>query len=135
MIHFEILQSPDLNVRTSFQYHKNEIYLGSESPDLSIADPGLLKSHLLIEIPEKDLLVHPQKEVTSYLLNGKRTTSIRKVKSGDIVTIGNTVIKIISFALTDKPSKKDILNKKLAELLEQDSLRLPVIEKVTKMMK
>ncbi|HXH73364.1 MAG TPA: FHA domain-containing protein [Bacteriovoracaceae bacterium] len=135
MIHFEIIQSPDLNVKTSFQYHKNEVYIGSESADLSIADPGLLSSHLMIEIPEKELLVHPQKEVSFYLINGKRTTSIRKIKAGDTITIGNTVIKIIAFALTERPSKKEILNQKLATLIEKGSHRLPVIERVTKLMK
>jgi hypothetical protein len=59
MIHLEIIQCPDLNVKSTFKYFKNELYLGSGSPDLSINDPSLQANHLLIEIPEKDLLAHP----------------------------------------------------------------------------
>jgi hypothetical protein len=135
MIHFEIIQSPDSNVIMSFQFHKNEVYIGSKSSDLVIADTHLNPKHLLIEIPENHLLVHPQKDVEFYLLNGKRTTSIRRIKAGDMISIGNTVMKIIAYETTLRSSKKDILNKKLAKLIEQESLRLPIIEQLTKLMK
>lgn len=135
MIHFEIIQSPDLNVKTTFQYFKNEIYLGSNALDLTIVDPGIKASHLLIEVPERDLLIHPQKDVEYYLLNGKRSTAIRKIKAGDTITFGNTTLKIIAFEHTIRASKKEILNEKLAQLIEQGSGRLPVIEKITRMTK
>ncbi len=135
MIHFEIVDSPDPNVKTFFKYFKNEIYLGKQGQDLSIDDPALMSSHVLIEVPEKDLLIHPQKGVEYYLLNGKRTTSIRKLKLNDIITIGNTVIKIIEFKLTDSPSRKKILTDKLNQLIEQNSARLSVIEKVSRLVK
>lgn len=135
MIHFEIIQSPDLNVKTSFQYFKNEVYIGSKALDLAIADPGIRDCHLLIEVPEKDLLVHPQKDVEFYLINGKRATTIRKIKTGDTVTFGNTTLKIIAFEHTFRASKKDILNEKLAQLIEQQSRRISVIEMITRMTK
>lgn len=135
MIHIEITESPDHNVRTTFQYFKNEIYLGSHGHDLSIDDPGLLSSHVLIEVPEKELLIHPQSGVEFYLLNGKRTTSIRKLKPKDTVTIGNTTIKVIAFEPTELPTKKEILTEKINKLMEQDSARLPVIEKVSRLAK
>lgn len=86
MIHFEITQSPDLNVLTSFRFMKNEIYLGRRAHDLSISDLALKNIHLLLEIPETELLIHPQKDVDHYLINGKRATSIRKLKIGDTVS-------------------------------------------------
>jgi hypothetical protein len=37
--------------------------------------------------------------------------------------------------MTELPSKKELLNAKLAKLIETSSARLPAIEKVSKMMK
>lgn len=135
MIHFEITDSPDLNVKTDFKFHRNEVYLGRKADDLCIADSHLQESHLLIEVPEKDLLIHPQRGVEFYLLNGKRSTSIRRAKAGDVITIGNTSIKILAFQHEEIASKKDVLKQKLDHLLEVNSPRLGVIEKITELMK
>ncbi len=135
MIQFEVIQSPDLNVLTSFKFHKNDVYLGSSAGDLVIRDPSLSKSHLMLEVIEGEFLVHPQKDVLFYLINGKRSTSIRKIKIQDTITIGTTQIKILAFSWTEKKSKKSILNEKLSALMDNDSPRLTVIEKLTKMMK
>lgn len=135
MIHFEIIDGPDSNVLTDFKFHKNEIYLGRKADDLCILDSELKDSHLLIEIPEKDLLVHPQKDVDHYLLNGKRSTSIRRIKVGDVIRIGKTSIKILGFEREEILTKKDILEQKLTRLVEQGSPRLGIIEKLTQLMK
>ncbi len=135
MIHFEITEGPDLNARSSYRYEKNEVYLGSDSFDLCINDPSLKHSHLLLEIPQNDLLAHPQKDVEFYLINGKRATSIRKIKSGDNLTIGSTTIKILEYGLTLHVSKKDLLNAKLDNLIEQGSSRFPLIKHLGKLAK
>lgn len=135
MIHLEILTGPDRNTLGSFQYFQNEIYLGKTSGDLHVQDSQLKDSHLMIEVVEKDLIVHPQKDVEFYLIDGKRSSSIRKVKTGQKLTIGGTTIKIVGFEFTEMPSKKVILDTKLAQLAEQNSPRLVVIEKLAKMMK
>jgi hypothetical protein len=135
MINFEIIESPDANVKTSYKYFKNDLYLGRELGDLLIQDPNLLPSQLMIEILEEELLVHPQKGVESYLLNGKRATSIRKVKVGDTIGFGKTVLKILDFSLTPDRTKKTFLNNKLSSMIEKESPRLTVIEKISQMMK
>lgn len=135
MIHLEILIGPDKNALGSFQYFQNEIYLGKTSGDLHVQDSQLKDIHLMIEVVEKDLIVHPQKSVEFYLIDGKRSSSIRKVKAGQKLTIGGTTIKIVGFEFTEMPSKKAILDTKLAQLAEQNSPRLVVIEKLAKMMK
>jgi hypothetical protein len=135
MIQFEVIKSPDSNVIASFKFHRNDVYLGSSAGDLVIRDPALSKSHLMLEVVEGEFLVHPQKDVPFYLINGKRATSIRKIKAQDTLTIGGTQLKILAFSWTQAISKKAILNEKLNELMSSDSLRLPVIEKLSKMMK
>ena len=89
----------------------------------------------MIEVVEKDLIIHPQKGVESYLIDGKRSSSIRKIKSGQVITIGSTKFKVLSFEETPVSSKKKILDEKLNRLLEANSPRLVVIEKLAKIMK
>lgn len=135
MIHLEITESPDNNVLSEFRYFQNQIYLGRSSGDLWIQDNELLPSHIMLEVIGNDLLVHPQKGVEFYLLNGKRATNIRKLRLNDKIVIGKTQIKIAGFSETIRESKKDILNQKLNALIEENSARLPVIESLTKLMK
>ncbi len=135
MIKFSITESPDQEVLSTFEYFHNLIYIGRKTGNLTIHDPALHGTHLLIEVVGEDMIVHPQKEVEFYLINGKRATTPRKVKLNDMVKIGNTTIKLIAFQETPVTSKKATLNKKLDHLIEENSHRLPVIEALSKLSK
>jgi hypothetical protein len=135
MIHLEIISSPDSNILTQFQFFQNEVYLGRNSGNLHIQDPALLGSQVMVEVVEKDLIIHPQKGVESYLIDGKRSSTIRKIKSGQIITIGTTSFKVLGFEETQNQSKKQILDKKLNKLVEENSPRLSIIEQLANLMK
>ncbi|MGE3609439.1 MAG: hypothetical protein AB7I27_07615 [Bacteriovoracaceae bacterium] len=135
MIQFEVVQSPDLNAKSVFQFYKNQVYLGKNSGDLHIQDLKLQGLHLLIEVIQNDLIIHPQKNVEHYLINGKRTTTVRKIKVNDVIGLGNTLIKILSFENTPLLSKKAILDRKLSDLAIKNSPKMGLIEKLTKLMK
>lgn len=135
MIEFKILQGPDENVISSYKFFQNQIYLGRTSGDLQINDNNLYQSHAMLEVIGKELLIHPQRGVEFYLINGKRASTVRKLKIGDQVTLGETIFKVISFQETETVSKKNILNSRLNELIEEGSSRLSVIEALTKLMK
>jgi hypothetical protein len=135
MIHLEIISSPDSNILTQFQFFQNELYLGRNSGNLHIQDPALLGSHVMVEVVEKDLIIHPQKGVEFYLIDGKRSSTIRKIKTGQIITIGTTTFKVVNFEETQNRTKKQILDEKLNQLVEENSPRLAVIEKLANLMK
>ncbi len=135
MIHLEIINSPDKNILSDFQFFQNEVYLGRSSGNLFINDPELNKSHVMVEVVEKDLIIHPQKGVESYLIDGKRASNIRKIKAGQIITVGKTTFKVLSFEVTELQNKKRILDEKLAKLIDSNSPRLVVIEKLAKLAK
>jgi ASC-1-like (ASCH) protein len=135
MIHLEIINSPDKNILSDFQFFQNEVYLGRSSGNLFINDPELNKSHVMVEVVEKDLIIHPQKGVESYLIDGKRASNIRKIKAGQIITVGKTTFKVLSFEVTEFQNKKKILDEKLGKLIESNSPRLVVIEKLAKLTK
>lgn len=135
MIQFEITESPDQDVVGDYHLFKNEIYLGTLLTDIIIKDPEIRKSHAFIEVVENVLLFHPQKDVSFYLLNGKRAMTIRKLKAGDVIQIGKTKIKIIGFNFSANPSRKEILDNKLQQFMNQQDARLEVIEKLGQLMK
>lgn len=135
MIHLEILSGPDRNALGNFHYFQNEIYLGRTSGDLRLQDQQLNESHLMIEVVEKDLIIHPQKNVEFYLIDGKRASTIRKIRAGQTLTIGGTTLKIVNFEFINMPSKKAILDTKLAKLADESSPHLVVIEQLAKLMK
>ena len=135
MVQFEITKSPDPNVKNNFKFMSNSLMIGKKIGDLIIADTDLKESHVIIEVVGTDLLLHPQRDVEFFLINGKRATSIRKLRAGEEVTIGNTVLKIIGFEETTILTKKVILGDKLAALVDSDSCRLPVIDKLSKLSK
>ena len=135
MIKFEITESPDQEVLSTFEYFHNLIYIGRTDGNLTILDPGLLRSHIVIEVVEGEVIVHPQKEVDHYLINGKRTTTPRKIRLNDKVSFGKTTLKLLAFEETAPVSKKNTLNQKLEALIEAGSHKLPVIEGLSKLSK
>lgn len=135
MIHFDIIKSPDENVLTTFKFFQNQIYIGTTNGDLWIDDPEIKSSHAMLEVIQKDLIMHPQKDVEFYLINGKRASTVRKIKINDELTFGKTIIKVIGFEETLKESKKEILDKKLQNLLRENSPKLGLIEHLTQKMK
>jgi hypothetical protein len=135
MIKFQIIESPDQEVLSTFEYFHNLIYIGRTTGNITIHDPELLRSHLVIEVVGPDVIVHPQKDVEFYLINGKRATTPRKIRASDTLTFGKTTMKILAFEETSPFSKKNVLNRKLDALIESGSHKLPVIEALSKMSK
>jgi hypothetical protein len=135
MIQFDISKSPDQNVLHRFQFFQNMIYIGKHAEHLHINDPALADIHVMIEVVDKDLLIHPQKDIGSYLIDGKRASNVRKIRSGQSICIGSTELKIVSFEFTNFSSKKEILDHKLSQLIESDSPRMQVIEQLANLMK
>jgi hypothetical protein len=135
MIEIEFIDTPDHRIKENFIFHQNEIYLGRRGENFFILDPELKDSHMLIEIIENELIIHPQSGVEFYLIDGKRASTIRKIKTQQKITIGKTTFKINKFEATNFPSKKFLLDSKLALLMEKDDVKLNSIEILAKAMK
>jgi hypothetical protein len=135
MIEFEIIRSPDLDIQQKYSLYYNQIIIGRNRGHALIKDNQLLDSHLMLEVIENDLILHPQPGVSHYLLDGKRATNVRKIKVGQKITIGDTEFVIKDFKETVFKTKKMILDEKLAHLMEIDSPQLAIIEEIAEMMK
>lgn len=135
MIKFEITESPDHEVKGTFEYFQNLITLGAKSANLTIHDPVLGNFQVMLEVVSGDALVHPLAGMEFYLLNGKRATAPRKIKAGDTVSFGGTTLRLLSFEETFPFSKKNTLNQKLQALVESNSEKLPLIEALSRLSK
>jgi hypothetical protein len=135
MIQFEIIKSPDRDIQKDFIFFHNEIFFGHSKGHVRINDAQISSTHIMIEIIENELILHPQLGVDHYLIDGKRATSVRKLRIGQSITIGETEFKIKDFKYTEFKSKKTILDEKLAHLIEQESSKLIIIEDLAGMMK
>jgi hypothetical protein len=135
MIQFEIIKSPDRDIQKDFIFFHNEIFFGLSKGHVRINDAQISSTHIMIEIIENELILHPQLGVDHYLIDGKRATSVRKLRIGQSITIGETEFKIKDFKYTEFKSKKTILDEKLAHLIEQESSKLIIIEDLAGMMK
>lgn len=135
MIEIQLIDGPDEKVKGTYKFFQNQVYLGRRGSTMHIQDPALAESHLMIEVVEGDLIVHPQAGVEFYLIDGKRAASIRKIRPGQVLTIGRTQLAILSFEQTNFATKKSILDAKLAQLIEQNDLKLNAIEVLAKAMK
>jgi hypothetical protein len=133
MIYIEFIQSPDLNIINSFKYFQNQIYIGRDNGNLCIEDPEIYSIHIMMEVVNSDLIIHPEKDIPFYLINGKRASSIRKLQINDCITIGKTIFRILDFSETLIETKQQILDKKLNTLISENSLCISVIETLTKL--
>ena len=134
MIQIECLNSPDINALGIYEYQQNMIYVGRKNTDLLLQDLSWPADAMMFEVVEDQFYIHPQKDLSFFLVNGKRSTGVKKIKRQDIITIGETQIKLIDFLSTEFISKKQTLDKKLKELVETNSPKLSIVRKLTEIM-
>lgn len=131
MIHIEIIKSKNNDQIGDYQFQKNLIYIGSNiSSDLYFDDPSIMANHLFIEIVDHKLIIHPNKKLNFFLLDGKRTTSMRFLKINQIVNINDCEFKIKNFRYSHYQSLRDLLNSKTDELITQKSPKIELISKI-----
>jgi len=105
MISIEITNSPDKDMNGIHSFYFDEIVIGSKlSCSLVINDNSLEKKHITLKVNESQVFCAPISKSTYYLSNGKKISGRKLHKAGDIITIGSTDIKIISFEDSTKES-------------------------------
>jgi hypothetical protein len=131
MIHLEITKSNNSDHLGEYQFHKDLIYIGSNlSADIYLPEKEILTNHLFIEVVEGKLLVHPSREADFFLVDGKRTTSVRYIKINQKISVGETEILIKSFSVSPMVSLREKLNEKTDQLINAKSDMLDLIAKL-----
>ncbi|MBN8554806.1 MAG: FHA domain-containing protein [Deltaproteobacteria bacterium] len=92
-VELEILSGPDEGKTIKFK--KSHITLGRSDADLVLLDLDISRSHSLIEVLGKNsVFVRDLNSTNGTLLNGKKIQS-EKIKTGDVLTLGNTKVKVL----------------------------------------
>lgn len=134
MIEIEIYGSKDSQRNTLFTTNKNLIYIGSnKNSDIYLPDDSIKSNHLFLEIVEDKLIIHPNKNIDFYLVNSKRTTIFKELKTGDILTIENIKFTIKNFIKTQYQETRDFLNSKTEELRKNDVEYLKEVARIKKL--
>ncbi len=134
MIKIECLSSPDLNATGIYDFGQNMIYIGRTNTDITLIDLAWPQNAMVLEVIDEQFFVHPQKDLEFFLVNGKRCTGVKKIKRNDLITLGETVFKLVDFSESHFKSKKQILDEKLGQLVSSNDPKLNIIRKLTEVM-
>lgn len=133
MIKLEVLDCPNSDYLGEYTFYKNLLYVGSSiDADLCVEDLKVKSLHLIIEVVEEQLLAHLGKTAEVFWVNGKRSGKLKFLASGDELTLGETTLKVVSFAQTKIETKRDALNKNTEELIRDKSPLLAYIKELQK---
>lgn len=129
MLKIKILNSPDSEILGERETFKNLISIGNQIGDLIIRDPDIVDYHLSFECNPDGLILHLNKDISHFHLNGKKTSGIISINNSDQIKIGATTFEIIDFSHTPKYSRKEQLETAIQKLIAQDA---PVLEVLAK---
>lgn len=131
MISIEVLKSKNSDQLSETIFYKNIIYIGcGPQEDVLIEDKRVKKNLFFIEVVENKLLIHPHKELDYFLIDGKRTTSVKYIQVNQIIGVYDFEFKINNFIYTDFNDLKTLLNNKTDELIESNSDKIELISQI-----
>lgn len=102
MINFEILNSSDTEFNGTYLNHFDSFLVGSSHrADIVIEDPSINPLHLSLEVKEETIICRSYEKEFSFLVNNKKYSGTKVLKCQDVLSIGETSIRILNFALSE----------------------------------
>lgn len=127
MIHFQIIDSPDLLSIGDYNFSLQHITIGrSLGQTLPIDDSSIEKEHLILKTTMKQLIVSSEAE---FLVNNKMVKGTINLKLNDKIQIGQTLIQIINFDFKHSLDP-NLYHETLRKVGESDPQLLMLIEKL-----
>jgi hypothetical protein len=115
MIAIEIIACPDSDYLGLWRFHANSLEVGDRQGDIRLPECGLPASALQIRLEDGEVVAEPTKDLAFWHLNGKRATLPRRLKPLDEFVIGNVRARLVETKWEAEESKKEILDRRLAE--------------------
>ncbi len=129
MIQFEILKSIDQKRQGTYIFHKDFISLGKSVYDDALFDQeSLIENHFFLIIEKDSLMVHLNEKTPYILINGKRTTASKRLKSNDKIEAGSIELKILSFSNENDKGRKEYLNQRVEEIKKTSPELIPILQ-------
>ena len=107
MIKVKITHCPNFDAIDEYEFFYDKVYVGSKEQDIIIKGECFQEKTLMMEAQESGLKLSLSNQKHSFKVNGKSIMGERIAKPGDIISIGETNILILSYAVTET----DILDK------------------------
>lgn len=121
MINLEIIAANDPADIGNYPYEFDSVYIGSSKrADIQIIDYSIPHKFLTIKCIENQLIVQNENHSLYYFVNNKKMSGARKLKRGDVITIGTLQIKILDFKKTEPEENLE----QFYHQLEKDSSEL-----------
>lgn len=118
----EVLKSPDPDlILGELKLFFEKIRIGRNVGEILIDDKLLKSPHLILELNDHGLFVEPTQQDLYYLVNHKRIKGRKFLGPGDILSIGESDIKITNYIFDKDLSQKEMIKSNLKLLLEEDS--------------
>ncbi len=131
MIELELIQCPDNDFLGTYIIFKDFIHIGSNmDADIRVKDAQLKPNHLVIEIIDAQLRATLNLDEGYFLVDGKRTTSLKFLNIGQTFEIGKSRFIVKQFSSQKIVTKREVLNQNTDELIKESSPLLNYIKKL-----
>ncbi|MCO4753917.1 MAG: hypothetical protein KC478_05520 [Bacteriovoracaceae bacterium] len=131
MIELEIIHCPNNDFLGTYRIFKDLFHIGSNlSAELRVKDNAIMANHLIIDIEEDRLRATLNLDDGFFLVDGKRTTSLKYLNIGSSFEVGNTRFLVKQFSAQKIVTKRETLNKNTDELIKEKSPLLSYIKKL-----
>ena len=132
MIEFEIHSSPDESASGNHKLIRDEITIGSSKrADVIIYDRDLKGVEATLYIIDNKCTLSGN-DLNIFHVNGKKFTGNKNIKQNDIVKLGNTTFKIISFKSIASSELKHKLTTRYKDILRTDKYLSDILYELEK---
>lgn len=136
MIEIEIIDTPHFDALGNHLRNLNEIFIGQDRGDIIIQDESIMDFHFRIEVFENGKIFgYLNPKLKRFSLNSKIAQGKVNLKTGDLIKIGQTTIKILSATYVSNKSYKQSANEELDKLIEANHPILSIIQSYEKEIK
>lgn len=131
MIELEILKADDHNRIGHYIFYKDQLSFGSsQEDDLLSFNTHTIPKHILFKLKDAHIYVHLNNTIKHIHVNGKKTTSLKKIKTADIIEIADTQMRVTAFSKENNITRKDFLDRRVSELRENPIELVSILQSI-----
>lgn len=116
MIEIEITKAPTQEFIGTRVFDKNFVTVGDLKADIPLRGDDVLAFHLFLKIMNKECHCYPNKNLSFFHLNKKRTTTPVMLLPNDVITVAGYDLRLNKFEKSAVVSRQENLESKLREL-------------------
>ena len=129
MIEIELTNTESSDQNGRIKFGKNSISIGNHPYcDLYLPHPDLIRDHVIFNIENNKIHLHPNKLINFVIVDGKRTTSAIIFKIGSVLVLGPFNIKLLTFEISEFIPMNKKINEITDKLIQEKSPFLDILK-------